>query len=176
MPLKIKPLSEHRDRRTFSCGEAELDDYFRRRAGQDERCNVARIFVAVSDDLSVAGFYSLSTCAINPGQLPEQIARRLLHYETIPAALAGRLARDLRTRGKGVGELLVADAVKRVLGADRSIAIWRSWWMRKTSAPLIFIGALVSQPLPRVLPDYLFPPRALEKLLQLLDKSDLGNR
>jgi GNAT superfamily N-acetyltransferase len=124
VPLKIEPLSEHHDRRTFSCGEAELDDYFRRRAGHDERRKVARIFVAVSDELGVAGFYSLSTCAINPGQLPEQIARKLPHYETIPAALIDRLARDLRTRGKGVGELLVADAIKRVLRADRSMSIW----------------------------------------------------
>jgi GNAT superfamily N-acetyltransferase len=124
VPLKIEPLAEHHDRRTFSCGEAELDDYFRRRAGQDERRNVARIFVAVSDDLGVAGFYSLSTCAINPGQLPEQIARKLLRYDTIPGALIGRLARDLRARGQGAGELLVADAIKRVLRADRSMAIW----------------------------------------------------
>jgi GNAT superfamily N-acetyltransferase len=124
VPLKIEPLSEHHDRRTFSCGEAELDDYFRRRAGQDERRNVARVFVAVSDDIGVAGFYSLSTCAINPGQLPEQIARKLPHYDTIPAALIGRLARDLPARGQGVGELLVADAIKRVLRVDRSMAIW----------------------------------------------------
>jgi GNAT superfamily N-acetyltransferase len=124
VPLKIEPLSEHHARRTFSCGEAELDDYFRRRAGQGERRNVAHILVAVSDDLSVAGFYSLSTCAISPGQLPEQIARKPPHYETIPAAPIGRLERDLRARGKGVCELLVADAVKRALGADRSMGIW----------------------------------------------------
>ena len=124
MPIKIEPLSDHHDRKTFSCGEPELDDYFRRRAGQDERRNVARVFVAVSDDLGVVGFYTLSTCAIHPGQLPKEIARKLPHYDTIPAALIGRLARDLRARGRGIGELLVADAIKRVLLADRSMAIW----------------------------------------------------
>ena len=44
-------------------------------------------------------------------------------YEAIPAALIGRLARDERARGRGVGELLLADAIRRVLGAGRSIAV-----------------------------------------------------
>jgi GNAT superfamily N-acetyltransferase len=122
--IKIESLSEHHERATFSCGEPELDDYFRRRAGQDERCNVARVFVATEDDLGVVCFYTLSTCAIHPGELPKQITQKLPRYDTIPAALIGRLARDLRACGRGVGELLVADAIKRVLAADRSMAIW----------------------------------------------------
>ena len=124
MPIKIEPLSEHHERSAFSCGEPELDDYFRQRAGQDERRNVARVFVATEDDLGIVGFYTLSTCAIHPGPLPKEIARKLPRYDTIPAALIGRLARDLRARGRGVGELLLADAIKRVLGVDRSVAVW----------------------------------------------------
>jgi GNAT superfamily N-acetyltransferase len=122
--LKVEPLSEHHDRASFSCGEPDLDDYFRRRAGQDERRDVARVFVLTEDGIGVLGFYTLSTCAINPGELPKEIARKLPRYDTIPSALIGRLARDLGARGRGIGELLVADAVKRVLAADRSIAVW----------------------------------------------------
>jgi len=124
MPIKIEPLSEHHGRANFSCGEPGFDDYFRRRAGQDKRRNVARVFVITEDDLGVVGFYTLSTCAIHPGQLPKEIARKLPRYDTIPAALIGRLACDLRVRGRGIGELLLADAIKRVLGADRSMAVW----------------------------------------------------
>jgi GNAT superfamily N-acetyltransferase len=56
--------------------------------------------------------------------LPEAIARKLPRYEAIPAALIGRLARDERVRGQGVGELLLADAIRRGLGAGRSIAVF----------------------------------------------------
>jgi GNAT superfamily N-acetyltransferase len=56
--------------------------------------------------------------------LPEAIARKLPRYEAIPAALIGRLARDERVRGQGVGELLLADAIRRILGAGRSIAVF----------------------------------------------------
>lgn len=124
MPIKVEPLSSEHDRATFSCGEPDLDDYFRHRARQDEKRNIARVFVATEEDLGVVGFYTLSTCAIHPGQLPKEIARKLPRYEAIPAALIGRLARDLRDRGRGVGELLLADAIKRVLAADRSMAVW----------------------------------------------------
>jgi GNAT superfamily N-acetyltransferase len=124
VPIRIESLSQRHERAAFSCGEAEHDDYFRRLAGQDERRNVARVFVAVDDDLGVVGFYTLSTCAIHPVELPQEIARKLPRYDAISAALIGRLARDLRARGRGVGELLLGDAIKRVLTADRSMAIW----------------------------------------------------
>jgi GNAT superfamily N-acetyltransferase len=52
------------------------------------------------------------------------VAHKLPRYDAIPAALIGRLARDERVRGKGVGELLLADAIQRILGAGRSVAVF----------------------------------------------------
>jgi len=124
VPITIEALSGRHERTNFSCGESELDDYFRHRAGQDDRCNIARVFVATAPELGVVGFYTLSTCAIHPGEVPNEVARKLPRYESIPAALIGRLARDLRARGLGIGELLLADAINRVLAADRSMAVW----------------------------------------------------
>jgi ribosomal protein S18 acetylase RimI-like enzyme len=56
--------------------------------------------------------------------LSEQIAHKLPRYDTIPASLIGRLARDQRTRGQGLGELLLVDAIRRIFGAGRSIAVF----------------------------------------------------
>jgi len=124
VPIRIEPLSGAHDRSAFACGEPELDDYFHRRAGQDERRGIARVFVAADDELGIIGFYTLNTCALSAEELPRELARKLPRYQSIPAALIGRLARDLRVRGRGIGELLLADAVKRVLEADRTIAVW----------------------------------------------------
>lgn len=124
MDVILEPLGRHHDRSRFSCGEAELDDWFRRRAGQDERRNIARVFVAVDSELGIVGFYSLSSFRLDFADLPEEIARKLPRYDGIPAALIGRLARDTRVRGKGVGDLLVADAVRRILSAARSLAVF----------------------------------------------------
>src|SRR5256885_14530130 len=61
--------------------------------------------------------YSLSSFTLAIADLPREHAKRLPRNDAIPAALIGRLARDERLRGEGIGDLLLADAVRRVLGA-----------------------------------------------------------
>jgi len=124
LDVVIEPLGRHHDRVRFSCGQPDLDEWFRLRASQDEKRNVARVFVAVAGELGVVGFYSLSSFTFTLEDLPQEIARKLPRYEAIPAALIGRLARDERARGQGVGELLLADAIRRILGAGRSVAVF----------------------------------------------------
>lgn len=124
MAIILERLGTQHDRSKFSCGQAELDDWFRRRAGRDERRNIARVFVAVDSELGVVGFYSLSSFKLEFDDLPDEIARKLPRYNGVPAALIGRLARDIRVRGKGVGELLAADAVRRILSAAQSLAVF----------------------------------------------------
>ena len=119
----IEPLGKH-DRAAFSCGVAALDDWFHRRAGQDERRDVTRVFVAIDDRYGIVGFYSLSAFTLAIADLPPEHAKRLPRYDAIPAALIGRLARDERVRGEGLGELLLADAMRRVLGAVRTLAVF----------------------------------------------------
>jgi GNAT superfamily N-acetyltransferase len=120
----IEPLGRLHDRATFCCGQPALDDWFRQRAGQDEKRNIARVFVAVDDERGIGGFYSLSSFTLAIEDLPQEIARKLPSYDAILAALIGRLARDQRVRGQGVGELLLADAIRRVLSVSRSLAVF----------------------------------------------------
>ena len=124
MAIAIEPLGKQHDRATFSCGHPALDDWFRRRASQDEKRNVARVFVAVDDELGVVGFSSLSSFTLTIDDLPDDIARKLPRYDAIPAALIGRLARDGRARGRRLGELLLADAVRRISSASRILAVF----------------------------------------------------
>jgi GNAT superfamily N-acetyltransferase len=123
MIKSMEPLGKH-DRAAFFCGVAALDDWFRLRAGQDERRNVARVFVAIDDRFGVVGFYSLSSFTLAITDLPAEHGKRLPRYDAIPAALIGRFARDERVRGESVGDLLLADAVRRVLSAARSLAVF----------------------------------------------------
>jgi len=98
-----------------------LDDWFRRRATQDQRRRVAQVFVAL-DEQGIVGFYCLSMFTLVLESLPAELADKLPRYDAIPAALIGRLARHERARGSGVGDLLLADAVKRVLATAESVA------------------------------------------------------
>lgn len=140
MGIILEPLGKQHDRSNFTCGEAELDDWFRRRAGQDERRNIARVFVAVDSELGVVGFYSLSSFKLDVDDLSEDIAHKLPRYDGIPAAPIGRLARDVRVRGKGIGELLVADAVRRILSAAQSLAVFAIMVDAKDERAATFYG------------------------------------
>jgi GNAT superfamily N-acetyltransferase len=146
--VRIETLGKQHDRARFSSGQPEIDDWFRRRAGQDERRNVARLFVAVADGLGVIGFYSLSSYTLALDDLPADLVRKLPRYDAIPAARIGRLARDQRVRGRGVGELLLADAMRRILGAARSVAVYAIVVDAKDHAAAAFYRRFGFQPFP----------------------------
>ena len=120
----VEPLGAHHDRDSFSCGIAELDEYIRKRASQDVRRRIARVFVATGDTpRGIAGYYSLSAASFRREELAEEIARRLPRYP-VPAAILGRLAVDRAYQGRGLGEFLLADACNRVLEASRAMGVF----------------------------------------------------
>ena len=123
MAIRFEPLTRRHNRTTFASGVGALDEWFRTRATQDQRRRVAQVFVAL-DEQGVVGFYSLSMFTLALESLPDQLAHKLPRYEAIPAALIGRLARHERAKGSGIGDLLIADAVKRVLAAAESVAAY----------------------------------------------------
>ncbi len=123
MSFRVEVLSSQHDRANFSCGVAALDDWFRSRATQDQRRHVAQVFVGVENG-EVLGFYSLSMSSISLDAIPEKLAKKLPRYDAIPAAIIGRLARTSAPSGKGLGRLLLADAVSRVLAASAQIAAY----------------------------------------------------
>lgn len=123
--LVFEQLGPHHRRTVFSCGGPALDEYFQKRAGQDVKRNVARVFVAVAPETGeIAGYYTLSTFSIALDQIPADLARKLPPYGDLPAALIGRLARSLAWKGKGIGEILLADAVERVIDASSRLAVY----------------------------------------------------
>ena len=123
-PLTVEPLASHHDRASFSCGEPSPDRYIRRQASQDARRRVARVFVASGEPPGrVAGYYTLSAASFERDDLPAEVAKRLPHYP-VPAAVVGRLAVDLRSQGSGLGEVLLLDAIRRVVRAGDTIGVY----------------------------------------------------
>ena len=123
-PVTVEPLGPHHDRASFSCGEPSLDHYIRRQASQDIRRRVARVFVASGDPPErIAGYYTLSAASFEKDNLPAELSRRLPHYP-VPAAVIGRLGVNLRTQWSGLGEILLLDAVHRVVRAGDTVGVY----------------------------------------------------
>ncbi|MDE0705165.1 MAG: GNAT family N-acetyltransferase [Rhodospirillaceae bacterium] len=121
--LVIRPLDRRHDRTAFSCGLPELDRYLSRQAGQDVRRRIARVFVCTDGDTdAVLGFYTLSALSIELTSLPETLSRKLPRHP-VPCALVGRLAVDSSVHGRGLGAMLLADAVRRVVAASETVAM-----------------------------------------------------
>ncbi len=122
--ILIEPLGSHHDRSVFTCGNEALDKYIREQAGQDIRRATARVFVAVMAESPdrVLGFFTLSAATVIPTDLPAALEKRMPKH-AVPAALIGRLAVDKSAQGKGLGGVLIADAVKKTRLAAETVAM-----------------------------------------------------
>jgi ribosomal protein S18 acetylase RimI-like enzyme len=119
---RTEPLGDKHNRAAFSCGVDALDRYLQKQASQDVSKRVAAAFVITPDGETIAGFYTLSAHVVSLGDLPTNVAKKLPRYPNVPATLLGRLAVSKDFRGRGIGELLLLDAFKRVLANAREVA------------------------------------------------------
>ena len=94
-----------------------------RYAGQNRKTGISRTYVAVRAGRStVDGYYAVSAGAVAFQDIPEALRKRLPGYP-VPVAHLGRLAVDASSQGQGLGELLLLDALARILRAADSIGI-----------------------------------------------------
>ncbi|HKE09914.1 MAG TPA: GNAT family N-acetyltransferase [Candidatus Acidoferrum sp.] len=122
--FKIEPLGKNHDRAAFSCGKESLDRYLKTQAGQAVGKNLAAVFILTSDGKRIAGYYTLSSYAVQLDEIPEEIGKKLTRMREIPATLLGRLARSAEFRGLGIGGVLLANTLKRALQNSAQVASW----------------------------------------------------
>jgi predicted GNAT family N-acyltransferase len=118
-------LNKSLDRQSFDCGVAELNDYLQRYASQNHRKGIATTFVALAstEDLQIAGYYSVSMAEITVEVLPIEFQKGLPRYP-IPAMRVGRLAVDITRRGEGLGKALLMECFRRAIILSREIGIF----------------------------------------------------
>lgn len=117
----IDVLSTEHDRRSFICGVSALDEYLRRFARQHATANISRTYVAV-DGVAIRGYYSLAMAGIRRDNLPARYADRFPNFP-LPVARLARLAVAELHQRKGLGELLLVDALQRCLRLSDEIGM-----------------------------------------------------
>ena len=122
-PYRVAPLGKIHDRESFACGSVALDRYLQQQARQDAEKRVAAPFVLTEPPAArVLGYYTLSASVVNANELPEALAKKLPRYPQLPVTLIGRLAVDASVKGRGIGQFVLMDALRRSLGAAAQIA------------------------------------------------------
>ena len=111
MAIRIELLTGQHDRTEFECGEPSLNDWLARMALQQQTKNYARtrVVVAEAGPSRILGYYCLLAHEMDTDQLPS--TRRL--PRRLPCVLLGRLAVDRSVQGRGLGQLMLADAIAR---------------------------------------------------------------
>ncbi|MEI7762893.1 MAG: GNAT family N-acetyltransferase [Comamonadaceae bacterium] len=122
MAVLIERLAAHHVRAGFDCGEGALNDFLQRQAGQLQRRGFGKTYVALAEDgLTVCGFVSVSAGQVATKQLPEGL--KLPRYPA-PMLRIGRLAVDSRQQGRGVGQDLLAFALRLALEFSQQVGLY----------------------------------------------------
>jgi len=111
--MQVLPLAGNHDRQAFDCGRQELNDWLQQVARQHQDKGLSKSFVAIRNEAPtlVSGYYALTLAELENQHLPKAWRKKLPHR--IPGVRLGRLAVDRQYQGKGLGNLLLIDALTR---------------------------------------------------------------
>lgn len=103
-------LTKTDERSAFTSGAAELDDWFRRFAYENQRANNAVTYVTTCDGV-VLGYYAIAMSAYASDKLPERMRKN--RPLEIPCILLARLAVDSTAQKRGVGAALLRHSMEQ---------------------------------------------------------------
>jgi GNAT superfamily N-acetyltransferase len=119
--FRIETLRRDHPRGEFDCGESQVDDWLRTKALQQQTKRLSSTKVLVADSELIAGYYTLATGQIDFGDLPTELVRKLPR-RSLPVAILAWLGVDQRYRGRGLGDLLLAQALRDCQSAGETFA------------------------------------------------------
>jgi GNAT superfamily N-acetyltransferase len=99
---------------TFASGVTALDDWLKRHSRLAMRKGLCAVYV-LHENGNVIGYFALAPHVIGKDDVP----RRLGGGDpwSIPAILVAKLAVDQRHQGKGIGQALLVEALRRAVSA-----------------------------------------------------------
>ena len=113
MEYQIRPLQKSDNRKEFESGQADLDYFFRRYAGQNQfRHHIGVTYIATDED-TIFGYMTVAMGTLEVEELPEK--KSLSEHYPLPILRLGRLAVDNRYQGQEIGKQLLRHAFKLAL-------------------------------------------------------------
>jgi GNAT superfamily N-acetyltransferase len=107
----VEKLSPGHDLSGFDCGQPSLDAWLRLYALTNQRADAAQTYV-VTKAGNVVAYYALAAGGVQTADAPTRVAKGMARHP-IPVVILARLAVDRSCQGKGLGALMLRDALKR---------------------------------------------------------------
>jgi GNAT superfamily N-acetyltransferase len=119
--FRLETLRREHPRRKFRSGESQVDDWLATRAlqHQDKHLSVTRVLLDGAG--AIAGYFTLATAQVDFSELPAEVIRRLPRRQ-LPVAVLAWLGVDQGFQGRGLGRLLLAQALRECYEAGRTFA------------------------------------------------------
>ncbi|MDP3037045.1 MAG: GNAT family N-acetyltransferase [Rhodocyclaceae bacterium] len=111
-----QPLTTAHRLGDFTCGEAVLDEWLKRRALINQLSGASRTFVVADEAGRACGYYALAAGAVSHQMATSSVRRNM--PDPVPVMVLARLAVDLRAQGIKLGAALLQDAVNRAVNVS----------------------------------------------------------
>lgn len=112
--VAVAPLNGAHRLDAFACRNPNIQAFCRGDLEQAHEARCVRAFVAThAGDPRIVGFYTLTLSTITHDEVGREAEDRFLHVEAIPTVYLGTLGVDRRVERRGVGKLLMRDALVR---------------------------------------------------------------
>ena len=124
--VTIEPLDPAtHDRSAFSCGVSRLDNFLKRTARKQQASDFTRVWVAVEGGQNtILGYYAMNAHSLEGEEgLPRSLTRHAPRSGGIPAVYLSMIAVDKRSQGRGLGRILLADALSRAAVVAEQIGL-----------------------------------------------------
>ena len=118
---RLESLRREHPRRKFRSGQGQVDDWLATRALQHQDKHLSMTRVLLDGEGALAGYYTLATGQVDFSDLPPEVIRRLPRRQ-LPVAVLAWLGVDQKFQGRGLGRLLLAQALRDCHDAGQTFA------------------------------------------------------
>lgn len=119
--LHLERLCREHPRRRFRCGEEAVENWLTTKALQHQDKHLSATKVLLDDEGAIVGYYTLATGQVDFSDLPAEVGRELPRRQ-LPVAVLAWLGVDSSQQGKGLGGLLLAQALRDCWEAGKTFA------------------------------------------------------
>ena len=119
---KIQLLSRNHDRRSFNCGQDEINKFLKQQANQNAKKSYSQTHVLIDDvgPSQIIGFYTLTSILINQ---PIQHQININYAHDLFGVNLARMGIDVNFQGNLLSENLIIDAIEKTIFIDNNMGV-----------------------------------------------------